>query len=118
MKKKVKVIKSHHSDVLIPFQVENGEIVSGKEKPTQWEGWLYCRSKDGIYGWAPKAYVSPVKDSIEKYQFVRAYNSYEITISKGEFVEVKEIESGWAVIEDKNGKIGWIPLDNLDIAEK
>ena len=112
------MIKSHYSDVLIPFQAEKGEIVSGKEKPTQWEGWLYCKNKNGILGWVPKTYLTPVKDSLEKYQFIRAYNSYEITISKGESVEIKEIESGWVVIEDKSGKIGWIPLDNLEISEK
>ncbi|NVM19784.1 MAG: hypothetical protein HWN80_18930 [Candidatus Lokiarchaeota archaeon] len=117
MKDKVKVIKSHHSEVLIPFQAEKGEIVSGKERPTQWEGWLYCKNKVGIYGWVPKTYVNPIKDSLEKYQFIRPYNSYEITISKGELVKIKEIESGWAVIENESRKIGWIPLDNLDIDE-
>jgi len=89
---KVKVIKSHHSDVLIPFQAEKGEIVNGKEKPTQW-------------------------DSFEEFQFIRAYNSFEISVSKGEFVKIKERESGWARIENESGKIGWIPLENLDIIE-
>jgi len=28
---KIKVIKSHHSEVLIPFQAQKGEIVNGKE---------------------------------------------------------------------------------------
>ena len=114
---KVKVIKSHHSDVLIPFQAEKGEIVNGKEKPTQWEGWLYCKNKDGIFGWAPKAFVTPVKDSSEEFHFIRAYNSFEISASKGEFVKIKERESGWARIENESGKIGWIPLENLDITE-
>ncbi len=45
IKNKVKVIKSLHSNVLIPFQAEKGEVVNGKEKPTQWEGWLYCKNK-------------------------------------------------------------------------
>jgi len=117
LKNKVKVIKSHHSDVLIPFQAQKGEIVNGKEKPTQWEGWLYCKNKDGIFGWVPKAFVTPVKDSSEEFQFIRAYNSFEISASKGEFVKIKEIESGWARIENERGKIGWIPLENLDNTE-
>ena len=115
MKNKAKVIKSHHSDVLIPFQAEKGEIVDGKEKSTQWEGWLYCKNNVGIYGWVPKAYVTPVKGSSEEFQFIRAYNSFEISASKGEYVKIREIESGWAKIENDRGKIGWIPLENLDI---
>jgi len=114
MMNKVKVIKAHRSDVLIPFQAEKGEIVNGKEKPTQWEGWLYCKNKDGIFGWVPKAFVTQVKDSSEEFQFIRAYNAFEISASKGEFVTIIEIESGWARIENENGKIGWIPLENLD----
>ena len=105
---KVKVIKVHHSDVLIPFQAQKGEIVKGKEKTTQWEGWFYCKNKGGIFGWVPKAFVTPVKYSSEEFQFVRAYNAFEISASEGEFVIIKEIESG---------KIGWIPLENLDNIE-
>ena len=117
MKNIVKVIKSHHSEVLIPFQAEKGEIVNGKEKPTQWEGWLYCKKKDGIFGWVPKAFVTPVKGSSEEFQFIRSYNAFEISASEGEFVTIIEIESGWARIENESGIIGWIPIENLDSTE-
>lgn len=117
MENRARVIKSHQSEVLTPFQAEKGDIVIGKEKPTQWEGWLYCRNKEGIYGWAPKAFFTPVEDSSEEFQFIRAYNSFEISVSKGEFVKIQEIVSGWAIIENEDGKIGWIPLENLDYTE-
>jgi len=114
---RARVIKSHQSEVITPFHAEKGDIVIGKEKPTQWEGWLYCKNKDGIYGWAPKAFVTPVKDSSEEFQFIRAYNSFEISVSKGDLIKIKEIESGWVRIENESGKIGWIPLENLDVTE-
>ena len=117
MKNKVKVIKSHHSDVLIPFKAEKGEVVNGKEKPTQWEGWIYCKNKEGIFGWVPKAYLTPVKVASEEYQFTRSYNAFEISVSEGGSVKIIEIESGWARIENDSGKIGWIPLENLDSTE-
>lgn len=115
MVNRAKVIKSHQSEVLTPFQAEKGDIVVGKEKTTQWEGWLYCKNKDGIYGWVPKAFVSSVKNSSEEFRFIRDYNSFEISVSKEEFVKIHEIESGWAIIENESGKIGWIPLENLEI---
>lgn len=114
MKNKVKVIRSHYSEVLIPFQAKKGDIVIGKEKPTQWEGWLYCKNNNGIYGWVPKAFVTQVKNSSEEFKFIRAYDAFEISASEGEFVKILEIESGWALIENDIGKIGWIPLENLD----
>ncbi|GAH03449.1 unnamed protein product, partial [marine sediment metagenome] len=84
---------------------------------TQWEGWFYCKNKDRIFGWVPKAFVTPVKDSSEEFHFIRAYNAFEIPVLEGEFVKIKEIESGWARIENESGKIGWIPLENLDNTE-
>ena len=113
MKNTAEVIKSHDSEVLIPFQAKKGEIVSGKEKPTQWEGWLYCKSNSGIYGWVPKSFVIQLKKSPEKYQFVRAYNSFEISAVKGEKVVIKEVASEWAWIEKESGEEGWIPTENL-----
>ncbi|MFX0075174.1 MAG: SH3 domain-containing protein [Candidatus Hermodarchaeota archaeon] len=115
MERKAKVIKSHHSDVSIPFKAEKGEIVSCKEKLTQWEGWFYCKKKAGIEGWVPKAFLTPIKNSSEQYKFIRDYNAYEITATEGEVVKIKEIESGWAWIENINGEFGWIPLENLDL---
>ena len=112
---KAKVIKSHHSDIAIPFQAERGEHVRGEEKPTQWEGWLYCKNKVGVTGWVPKTFVTQVKDSTDTYQFTRDYNALEINAIKGEVVKIKEIESGWAKIENKSGEVGWIPLENLDL---
>ncbi|MFX0012578.1 MAG: GW dipeptide domain-containing protein [Candidatus Hermodarchaeota archaeon] len=117
MNRKVTVVKSHHSEVLIPFQAEKGEIVKGKEKPTQWEGWLYCKNNAGIYGWVPKAFVIPIVGSSENFQFIRSYNAFEITALKGESVLIKETESGWALVENKDRKVGWIPLENLEVTD-
>ena len=108
------MVKSHQVEAQTPFRAEKGDIVLSEEKPTQWEGWVYCKNKDGIYGWVPKAFVTSVKDSSEEFQFIRAYNSFEIYATEGEYVKIEEIESGWARIENESGKIGWIPLENLD----
>jgi hypothetical protein len=115
MERKVKVIKSHHSEVVIPFQAVKGDIVKGKEKPTQWEGWLYCKNKAGIDGWVPKAFLTSIEESSEQYEFIRDYNAHEITAVAGEVVKIKEIESQWAWIENEKGILGWIPLENLDL---
>jgi hypothetical protein len=112
---KVKVKKNHNSDVLIPFKAKKSEIVVGEEKPTQWEGWLYCENDQGIKGWVPKAFLKKIPEKNNCFKFNRNYNAYEIPASKGEFVEIKEIESGWAFVVSETGKIGWIPLENLDL---
>ncbi len=117
MENRARVSKSHHSEVLTPFQAKMGDIIISIEKPTQWEGWLYCKNKEGIYGWVPKAFITPIETSAEEFSFTRDYNSYELSVSIGEYVTIHEIESGWAIIEKENGMIGWIPLENLDVTD-
>jgi uncharacterized protein YgiM (DUF1202 family) len=114
---KAKVIKSHNSDVLIPFKASKGEIVQGEERPTQWEGWLYCTNNKGLNGWVPSSYLESLGDQTNKYQLNRSYNAFEISASVGDLVEIVESESGWALIANEDGKKGWIPLDNLDYGQ-
>lgn len=112
---KALVKKSHKSEVLNPFKAKKGEFVKGEERPSQWEGWLYCINKDGVNGWAPKVFLSQIENSPGKYRFVRSYNAFEISAVKGDSVEIKEAESGWAWVINKKGEKGWIPLENLDL---
>ena len=112
---KVRVKKNHNSDVLIPFKANKSEIVLGEEIPTQWEGWLYCKNDQGIKGWVPKAFLKKNPNKKNSFVLNRDYNAYEIPASKGEFVEIKEKESGWALVVSETGEIGWIPLENLDL---
>ena len=112
---KAVVIKAHKPEVLIPFRAEKGELVLGEERPTLWEGWLYCTNFAGIKGWVPRNYLVKVVGKLGEYQFIRSYNAIEITAFEGESVEFKESESGWAWVINKNGEEGWIPLENLNL---
>ena len=115
---KVEVKRDHNSDVLIPFKAKKSEIVVGEEKPTQWEGWLYCENEQGVKGWVPKAFLKEIPNKKKYFKFNRDYDAYELPASKGDLVEVKEIESGWALVISETGEVGWIPLENLDFKQE
>ena len=112
---KVIVKKSHKSDVLFPFKAIKGEILQCEERSTQWEGWLYCKNKEGFNGWTPKAFLSQIENNLGTYQLIHSYNAIEISANEGDSVELKESESGWAWVINKNGEEGWIPLENLNL---
>ena len=118
MKRKARVIKSHQSEVLMPFKAKKGDIVSGENKPTIWEGWLHCINEAGIYGWVPKAFVTPKEDSTNSFLFIRDYDAFEINALEGEIVLIEETESGWALVKNEVGKVGWIPLENLEYIDQ
>jgi hypothetical protein len=111
---KLKVKKNHSSDVLIPFKAKKSEIVVGEEKPTQWEGWLYCENEQGIKGWVPKAFLNKISDNKKSFKLNRDYNAHELPVLKGDLVEIKETVSGWALVVSESGELGWIPLENLN----
>lgn len=114
-KLKVRVKLDHKSDVLLPFRAKKDEIVKGEEKPTKWEGWLYCENKLGTQGWVPKAFLEIFSEEFNYYKLNRDYNACEIPASEGEFVEIEETESGWALVISETDKIGWIPLEKLEL---
>ena len=51
--KKAVITQSHKPDDCKPLIVNKGERVEGQEKKTEWEGWLWCRTADGVTGWIP-----------------------------------------------------------------
>ncbi len=55
--KKARVIKQHISEFAQPLILTEGDRVICVEKPTNWEGWVYCPNFNGIDGWIPKSFL-------------------------------------------------------------
>ena len=114
----VKVTKNHKSEFPVPLIAKKGEIVEDQERKTEGEGWLWCRNTSGVHAWVPKAFIEPMSES-RHYQFLKDYNSRELTIDDGQEVIVLNEESGWAWVRTPLGDEGWIPLANLqDLQDK
>ena len=114
----VKVIKNHKSELQIPLIANEGDIVEGKERETDYEGWLWCQNTSGVNAWVPKTYFEQIAES-GQYQFLKDYNSRELTVDEGQEVIVLNEESGWAWVRTPLGDEGWIPLENLqDLKDK
>ncbi len=106
------MVKNHKSEFHVPLIAKNGEIVEGEEKETELEGWLWCRNNSGVHGWVPKTYLELTSES-KHYQFLKDYNSRELTIDEDQEVIVLDEESGWAWVRTPLGDEGWIPMKNL-----
>ena len=89
-----------------------GEIVQEEERETEYEGWLWCQNSAGANAWVPETYLEKMSDSGE-YQFLKDYNSRELTVDMGQEVIVLDEDSGWAWVRTTLGEEGWIPLENL-----
>ncbi|MHA1110794.1 MAG: SH3 domain-containing protein [Promethearchaeota archaeon] len=109
---KARVIKQHISEFKQFLTLTKGDIVNCIEKPTPWEGWVYCPEFNGVGGWIPKSYLE-LQDH-NQYMVLRDYNSFEMNVEINEEVFILEETSGWAWVKNKLGKKGWIPLENLE----
>jgi len=91
-----------------------GEQLQCEARPSPWPGWLWCTAPDGRRGWVPAAWLEERDDD---HRLLRDYSAVELTVSVGETLEILRVESEWAWARKADGQCGWVPLDNLDLAE-
>jgi len=105
-----KVIKSHQPESKIHIELKNGDCVTVERRKTQWAGWLWCTTEDGRTGWVPESWVDVSgSQGIMK----QDYNSYELTIEPGDFLQGILIESEWLLAKTSDDTTGWVPLECL-----
>lgn len=108
---KYKVIKPHQQSFKEILFFPKGAKLQFERKPTEWPGWLWCVDSVGNSGWVPESWVDIDRDTCT---LLRDYNTAELTIKIGEFVDGEIIESGWILILNQSGEKGWVPLECLE----
>ena len=106
-----RVVRDHEPDEVEPMMLFSGERLQFERRPSVWEGWLWAKSKDGLSGWVPEAWVE-----IEG-QFcvmTRDYDSTELAVEEGDYLHCLLIESEWLWGEAPSGATGWVPLECLE----
>ena len=111
---KAQVIKQHESEFPVPIELVKGDQIEGTLKKTEWEGWVWCTSSTGVKGWVPLIYLQALREKEGWFLVIQNYNARELTVQKGEILELSEEEAGeWVWATTESGQSGWIPLKNL-----
>ncbi len=105
------VIEAHEPDEPDSLTLFAGERLQFERRPTEWEGWLWVRSRDGQTGWVPEAWVEQDGTFCV---MNRDYDSTELTVEVGDYLHCLLIESGWLWGETPSGAVGWVPLECLE----
>lgn len=108
---KWRAISDHRPETSEPLRVGVGDMLRFERRITEWKGWIWCTTGEGLEAWVPEAWV---KVEGEACTMLRDYTSRELTVRKGETLLVEETESGWAWAENSAGERGWVPLDCLE----
>lgn len=109
-----RVVEPYQSPYPIPIIFHAGEKVTirreFKEDP-EWKDWVWCEGQRGNKSWAPKQYLEM---EAGRGVFLTEYNALELNVNPGEVLQVHEIVNGFAMAEKSDGRLGWVPLKNLD----
>ena len=110
-----RVVKSYQSPYPDSISFKKGEqVVIGREfhDAPDWRDWVWCESKSGSRGWAPKALLEIFRNQgILK----RDYDARELSVKPGEIITVSEILNGFGMSEKSDGSRGWVPLNHLEV---
>lgn len=111
---KAEVIKDYRSKYSDPLIIRTGEELSVKQRDTQWQSFLWCVNQNGKGGWVPEDYLSVSGDiAVANCD----YSAAELNANLGELITVEIEAGGWFWCCDQSGRYGWIPAENIKIAE-
>ena len=108
------VVRPHVCTYPNPLSVRAGETVTTGRQDTEWPGWTWCTAANGLCGWIPEGYLK--REGIQAI-LLKDYRATELSVSEGDPVKVKEVESGWAWCVSANGEEGWLPQDHLSLTQ-
>jgi hypothetical protein len=108
---KYRAVKEHKASFPYAMVANEGDEVSiGREDP-EMPGWYWCRDKKGFEMWVPSTHL---KIEGVRGTFTQDYNSVELDIAPGDFVQYLGEALGWAECLDAWWRYGWIPLSKLE----
>lgn len=110
----VKVTKSYRVAYADPIKLVAGERVQLAHEDQQWSGWIWCKTRGGQTGWAPKQIFLPAEEG----QFLvgEDYDATELDVAESESVDILFELNGWAWCRAAGRGAGWVPKDNLSDA--
>ncbi|MEJ2277267.1 MAG: SH3 domain-containing protein [Candidatus Lokiarchaeota archaeon] len=110
--KKCKVIEEYKTPYTEPLIFNEGETVEIGKKESEWEGWIWCTNKSCESRWIPKNYL---EISGKKGKLNRNYEATELSVKKGEVLQIEDEEAQWFWVKNENGSRGWVPIKNVKI---
>ena len=114
-KQRVRVMRSHVTNDPDPVRFVTGEVLSIGHHDQQWRSFVWCTDQSGHAGWVPDSHIEMT--GAREATALRDYDATELTVSKGEVLDVLEEAGGWLRCRTSSGREGWVPGDNTAPAD-
>jgi hypothetical protein len=109
---RVHVVRSHITSDPDPVRFVTGDVISVGHHDQQWRSYVWCTDQAGHAGWAPDFYLEMI--GAHEATALRDYDATELTVAKGELLDVLEEAGGWLRCRMNSGHEGWVPADDVE----
>ena len=108
-------MRSHITSDPDPVRFVTGDVLSIGHHDQQWRSYVWCTDQSGRAGWVPDSRLQ--MSGAHAALALRDYDATELTVAKGELLDVLEEAGGWLRCRRSSGHEGWIPGDNTEPAD-
>ncbi len=95
-----------------PVRLRAGDTIGVGHHNRQWTAYVWGTDQAGRAGWVPDAYIEMT--GAHEGTALRDYDATELTVSKGELLEVLDEAGGWWLCRTSTGHSGWVPGNVVD----
>lgn len=113
-REKVRVVASRARDHVENIRVRQGDVVAVGHRNQQFPEFVWCGSEDGHHGWVPEGFLR--MEGLHEAGVLRDYDAAQLTVVKGESLEVLEHIGAWVRCRNAAGTEGWVPEGCLEAA--
>lgn len=93
-----------------PLLVKAGATVEPAHWDNEWPGWTWCSTSNGLTGWIPERFLDRGgAEVVCLYDF----DGTELSLTKGQKLDVLAEESGWLWCLTEAGHKGWVPNNRV-----
>lgn len=108
----VRVAAPYVSAAPDPVRFREGEVVNVGRHDRVWTSYVWGADQAGHAGWVPDDYLEMTAPS--EAVALRDYDATELTVARGEQLEVLDEVGGWLLCRTAAGLAGWVPSDHLE----
>lgn len=113
---KAVVVKPYKRPYENPISVAAGDALTPDfDRRTDIAGWVWCTARDGRAGWTPRDWLTNADGT---WRVMRDFDAIELSVEIDELLVLSSEESGFFWATKQNGEAGWIPCENVSVAEE
>lgn len=114
--KRVRVKEPHITNIPDPVRFVTGETLGVGHRDQVWTSYVWCTDQAGRAGWVPDSYFEMTGP--HEARALRDYDATELTVLRGEVLDVLEEAGGWLHCRTSAGLVGWVPSDKVEPADE